>query len=292
MKTIVTIQNFTERNLPFHFQGKRYELTPMGTAGATMPVTEGAAKAIIDHYGKDHVRVIDDSSTTAYKAPEVEKTTVWLANISGDPDAPAQIVVDYVREGEKKGQPIMGVNPDALPHPVTVRCYAGKGQVITTVEGGQRNAYTHRKKVFTIQPFEVKEFPITIARQFELREQAKGPGATLSVIRSRDQRELFRPTMKWELNHMRYWFMLASPDGMNPEKHGPSEAEVLAATPDEDEQPMALHEAKLTLWKRCFVLCAQQDFPLPTEKDLEKFIAKRMKQEAAQAKKESAQPSA
>jgi hypothetical protein len=287
MKTIVTLQNNTQRTLPIHYQGKRYELTPQGTHNGTMPVTESVAKFFLEHYGTE-VSIVDDSQTTDFVAPIVDKGTVWLANITGDPDAPREIPYDVVREGVDKGKTVFGVNPDAAAHPVSIACYAGGGQFSTKQPDGFYNAYTGRKKNFTIKPYEVKEFPVAIARQFEAREYMKGTQNPPAVVRSRDPRDLFKPTMKWDLNTIRYWLMLAHPDGMNPAIHGPSEEEVTANCADEDELPMVLHQAKFDLWKRSFVLCANPDIPIPDAKALEHFIAKREKQAAKKAAKTEA----
>lgn len=276
MKSFVTLQNTTNRTLTYLIQGRRYELTPQGTEGSSMPCSESVANQFLEHF-KDNVRVISESETTEYTAPAIVKSTVWLANVTGNPDAPKEIVHGYVKQGPEQGRAIMGPNPDVEPHTVSVQCYAGGGQISTPGPDGQYNCKTGRKKIFFIRPFECKEFPWTIAEQFLGREVNKTLDQPPAVVKARDLRELeLAPSMKMELNELRYLHMLMNPTGL----HGQNEQEIRADLADEDDGDLAVYKAKYELWKRCFVLAVDPNSAPIKRKQYELFVAKQLKQEA------------
>ena len=288
MKSFVTLQNTTSRTLTYLIAGRRYELTPQGTEGSSMPVSEGVAAQFLDHF-KDNVRIISESETTEYNAPVVVKSTVWLANVTGNPDAPREIVHGYVKQGPEQGKAIMGSNPDVEPHTVSVQCYAGGGQISKPGPDGQYNCVSGRKKLFFIRPFECKEFPWTIAEQFLGREANKTIDQPPAIVKARDLRELeMAPSMKMELNELRYLHTLMHPEGL----HGPNEQQVRDSIEDDDDADLAVYKAKYELWKRCFILAVDPNALPIKRKQYEQFVAKQLKQEAAQAAKAKKQEGA
>lgn len=296
MSDFVTLVNNTPKPLRTRTaDGTPITFAPAGHGGSSVPVTRATAAYIQENLG-DLVSVLTTVRPASYMERQVQRS-FWIANMSGDPDAPDTFTETFQEGVDGKARDVSVRNE--LKQPQTYKARLGRFHGITPpgthwckqADGSMGwntmpMQVTLPGKVITIPPYncvEVNEgqFETLLRLDSELPPHKRG-----HLIAGRAPSD-FEPNMDdpfWTLDNQRLWLELTP---ATDEKEagafvmGPSEAELRAKHPDasEDEWLAILHEARLAVWKRCRLRALDPQFDIPTKKEFDMAKARRSKSE-------------
>lgn len=303
MSEYVYLVNATDKPLSLVYEGTAIRFRPQGQPGSLVQLPKAAADYVRGHVG-DQVKVVESASfKSLIEKPRVE--VFYLANMSGNPDAPEFFEEEFVdvRTGkyEKKRtynelrepqvfKARLGMYSGVKP-PNTLRYKDGEGNMVYNKTDIQ---VTLPGRLIEIPPFgrvEVtrEQFETLMQRDLNRPETRQG-----QLVKSRAPSE-FEPEFndpKWTIDNLRLWLELVPATGEKfggKEVMGPSEADIKAANSSlsELELSMKLHEVRFDLWKRCALRAADPEFTLPKESDFNAAKARKAKgakSESASAK--------
>jgi hypothetical protein len=135
-----------------------------------------------------------------------DKTYVWIANMTGDPDGPPNIT-KKIAEG-KRWVTREVPNPKLQPRPISEKALGGMQEYIG--KGGALEALNLFPTVFTVPPYKRRKLP-TLTANWMLGRDAKCERENQGkLIRSRAPTQ-FEPDITWPLNEMRQYLRLMDP---------------------------------------------------------------------------------
>jgi hypothetical protein len=233
------------------------------------------------------VEVTDDFGASYVEDPT---NTIWIANMTGDPDAPNEVTVKEVQN--KKWIDVQIPNP--RKHARDVKEWAEGPMVEYTAKDGVLEALNMPGKYITIPPYKRIELDAGMGRWFMER-------VAMSARRTVDRQDLrlacvsrapgkFEPSMDWPLDEMRAYLTFADAHA----KQVPSEAELRKASKP-SELDDVLDDAKRMTMKRIYFRLVNPKCRLPTRQNLRQLVddeAKKARKKALLEKSESDQQSA
>lgn len=270
------------------FGGKQLVLGPFAeeafSADVAKKFLELRAPVVVD---------TSDNLGEAY-APDIQASTVWIANITGNPDAPATIK-EKVWDARIRKRVLADVpNPNKEPRTLTRELKGGHHQYFGS--DGKMWQETLPGKTISVPPFRRRPLPAAEAEWFIGRDQKSTGLTNPAVIRSRPQSD-FEPDMKWKLDDMRVYFRLVAPDAdLGPdaqtilnlakaevEKEGRKEKWGVEKIDQEIQARAAeeLRKAKQELFKRLYFYLVNPDYPLPTKAEYNEFVSGKSNEEIA-----------
>lgn len=195
---------------------------------------------------------------------------VWVANVSGDPDAPEKVVVDIRRNKiTQEMQEITAENYLAKPLPVTVRWRAKTKREqyrSSTIE------IKPPKQRYTVQALERKPVDRQLANAMLKRSMEAGPGMQGRLIASRPPSS-FEPDGSWSLDDMRAWLFVVDPRGYE-KAMPPSEKWLRSNAKNKSAADRAVEKERITMLKRCFIRSANPSFQLPSRSEFERMLGR------------------
>jgi hypothetical protein len=217
-------------------------------------------------------------------APELQKKTIWVANMTGNPDAAPTVKDRRYDRTSMKYQEVDVVNPNLKPHPISREMKGGHKQYTARDGGLVQEAVA--SKIWVIPQYRRVPMPEEAAEWFLNRDAMQGPSRG-AVIRSRE-RTAFEPDMSWQYNDMQNYARLVDPS-MNV---GPSDAELAKTVKAEvdllakehewtsrkienelrERGKEALRRAKNELYQRLYFRLVNPDYPLPTRTEYNEFV--------------------
>lgn len=285
---LVTLRNATKQQQSVVLaDGKQIVFEPLGKPNSEHMFTEKVAGIVREQLGDVVVDAgIDEIGGVA--EPEQEKTTVWLANMTGDPDAPATMFAGYKRDKYTKVREAVTVdNPNLAPRTITREMKGAQKHYVD--DQGIPQGYSTLGFTVSIPPYKRVELPQKMARWFLGREGRQAAWARGAVIKSRAPWK-FEPDINWDLDNLRDYLLMLDPKA----EVGKYEFQVrkVAKEMGEDEA-VEVHKSKVLLMKRIFKRLADPKYTdLPTTEKFEAFqkvqanrkaqFLKKMDQERAQ----------
>jgi len=237
--------------------------------------------------------VIEATSGVESLIEEHKVKEFYIANMTGDPDAP-ETVGEYFNLRTQKQEKEMNDNKqpqvlryrlgrfNGLKEPGTWRFRGANGwqyndkPVQVTLPG----------KLVTIAPYSRKKVTLEQMETILAGDRDSPSNLQGKVIISRLPSD-FEPNFDdpfWTLDAMRTWLELVPGSGDKPmgrDVIGPSEAEIRAqyavGDDDEDEAEIAVNTARFDMWTRCYFRSADPRFKLPTKKDFDASLARKAK---------------
>lgn len=209
----------------------------------------------------------------AVQEDKLVRDTVWVANVTGDPDAPPTI---KRRKFENKRWGDEEV-PNPKAEPLDLVRFIDGGMVEYTTKDGVLEAKNMGKQEIRINAFKRIELPALIANWFLQRDGNQDVPMRGCAIRSRAPSN-FEPDMGWDLDQMRRYLKLVdikadlgpSDQEVNDrvlKKHG----ELLKTNKEEFYElcDIAVFDAKVTCMKRLFMRLVDPRYRLPTKKEFD-----------------------
>jgi hypothetical protein len=276
-----TLQNLTDRPLPIFYEGTQYTLEARGQPGSTRPLPSDVADFAKAQYG-NFVMELGEQDAVSYVNKVIDQD-VWLANMTGNPDAPFDFLVKKVRnkktgELEERREENENREPQIVEEQMGARheFYEGKFMGISGTQG--MNTRTIPARTWRIMPYQRVKVSALIAAEFLKRDMSRLPHQQGKVIQSRAPGE-FEPRMNWPPDQKRAWLELVDQKfRRNPALLGKSEKDIRAEFGDDKiskaAADQAVAEADDTLWRHCVLRTFDPTYALPSERDFE-IYAKR-----------------
>lgn len=276
MSDFATLQNLTERPLPVVYKGRAKTIPPKGTLSETADFIAFAKK----QFG-NFVVELTEQATVSYVEPEPD-TDMFVANMSGDPDAPLSFIT-ATKKNKKSGLWEDVVEPNENRAAQVVEESLGQRHVnyegMLAMGGGETtftqigtNTVTKLGKTIRILPFQRVKVPRELGYELLKRDAQRPRHQRGKVVKARSP-ESFEPKMSWSLEQKRAWLELVDDTfRKNPAALGPTEDELRAQHPDKEVADAIVAEANHALYARCFVrMVPDNGNPLPTARDFEIF---------------------
>lgn len=273
-----TLKNLSNQPIWVVFKGRQIVIP----AGEVNDVDVEVAKLFLEKF--EELGVLEEVSEIGSVYDTKASNEVWVANITGDLDAPPEI---DVKRSEKGRWYVMKVpNPLKDPYVVTRTMKGGMKEVIgkSGLEG--MNLLPVAIKV---PPYRRVKLPPHVAKWFLQRVAMSG---VKDCIKSRAPSE-FEPDSTWAINDLRTYLQLIDPT-VDGGQLGPMEYKIRAKSYGSGEGgrrnlQKALREAKDRLLKRIFRRVFDPKYRLPTKAE---FLAMKEPVEVPSAEgSESSAPS-
>lgn len=294
MSDVVTLVNTTQRPIRTRSQeGTAVVFAPAGHPGSSVNLTKTAADYIRGNL-LDQVSVLTAPRGESYMEREVQQS-FWIANMTGDPDAPAMFTETFQEGVEGKSRQVEIRNEMREPRtyktrmgrfhgikePGTFWCRQSDRTMGWNVTAMQ---VTLPGKIVVIPPYsriEVNQSQFETLLMLD-REQPQHKRGQLIGSRAPSD---FEPNLEdpfWTLDNLRTWIeAVPGTDDKEPGAMvmGPSEAELRAEYPDVSptDWSLLLHDARLTVWKRCKLRCLDPQFNIPTKDEFNLAKARKSK---------------
>jgi hypothetical protein len=256
------IRNRGSQSQAVHFKGNRVVIG----AYEEMNASDEVAKAFFTHYPELIVEVDDDFGGVAQAV--AKHNTVWLANMTGNPDAPSKLKVKRVKN--KHWEEVEIDNPWRFP--IDLKEWAE----------GEQKEYTDRAGLWatnecghyvTIPAYKRVELSEAEADWFMTRSIPNGESfigkAPVKVIISRPPTR-FEPSMEWSLDELNAYMQLIDPNV----KIGDTEAQLRVKHKKLGKEQLAqkLDDIKRVLLKRLYFRVVDPQYRLPTQAEFKDFI--------------------
>lgn len=231
----------------------------------------------------DNVLIVAEEVNTAVEdeIPQ-EYGTIWLANVTGNPDAPD--TVKAKRWNREKRRYVIEEVPNPLkPETVQSRMWSPAQKEVMTPSGPTLASYPAKR--VSLVPFSRREVPKDLAKWILRRDRNAQPESVGRIIKSRKPSG-FEPDETWSLEDARLYLKYCDPAA----ELGKTEKEVLAEFDDKNsyEAQQALEEARSLVLRRCFFRVVNPDVVLPTKKSFETFKkSQTLKPKTKQGRKKS-----
>lgn len=271
MRTI-RLRNVTNEAKRISYKGMPIRFGPAGAADCQQDLPEAAARVCKEAFG-DTLQIIGQDETSKSYVNAAERQEVWLANMTGDPDAPTKIKIPFTdpRTGEMQFRE--EDNPNAAPQ--TVSETLGARDEIYYDQHGKPWGRVVPGRTYHIPPYTRRAFPPAYAETFRLRDLDRPEAHRGRVIECRPPGDFEPDRETWSLQELRAYLMLIEPDW---EKLvGPSESQIRSkAGKDEEKQYMALEAAKFLVWQRCILRLFNPKYHPPSKAEFEAFMAREL----------------
>ena len=205
--------------------------------------------------------------------------TLWVANMTGDPDAAEYITRMRINNVTRAREPVPF--PNTLRNPMHIKRRHQGGEIPYTDRWGQPTSYYAPSTIIDLPPYQRRELPYHIGKWFITRENMKPEHERGRAVVSRAP-STFEPDMGWDLDDMRLYLHLCDSRA----ELGPDEAEVRRAAPAM-QQEVSLHDAKRLVMKRLHFRVANPKVMLPKRGPFEtarKEFAAQIMEQAAEKK--------
>jgi hypothetical protein len=277
MSEFVTVQNFVSEHLKSYTEdGQIVELGPRGGPLGVSEMTTEEFEALQADYG-DKVGLVNRGAQTVSKLVVQPVHKAWVANMTGNPDAPTEVMGMNMAGQYVVPEP----NPSAAPRTLYI-------QRVGFGEDNQRNneGIYIRKMIpgreVSIEPFQQIEVTAAEAQAFGRIDDRMPDSHGGSTMISRDISDLFQLPLSASLDELRAHLEMMPEAGRNfpagKKVLGPSEGEIRDSLAGADKKAIAkaINDAKVLTWKRITLRLFNPAVRVPTQKQYEVFVSKKL----------------
>lgn len=260
---IVTVRNRINQPVSVIFNGKRVVIE----AFEEMSMPQLVANKFLEAHPNSVENTLDDAFGASMTPQETPKT-MWLANVTGNPDAPESFKYERFDKVTGKMIDVFEANPNRKPRLLK---YAMKGaEVLEKNKDGVTESTYRPGRYFELSPYRLMEVDADVGRWIMQREmRARTAGGTACVI-ARKLPE-FSPNYSWSIEDLRtYLTLLRDCDLRDTKKYGATTAMLTSqfgSKPKELE--LRIHDAKRALMKYIYFCQINPSIPLPTREEFE-----------------------
>jgi hypothetical protein len=232
-------------------------------------------------------------------APELQARTMWVANVTGNPDAPATVLDRRYDKLSMRFTEVEVPNPNRKARPIARELKGGHKQY--TARDGGLVQESLPSKTWVVPTYRRVPMPEADGEWFLNRDAMCGPSRG-AVIRSRPRSD-FEPDMTWQYEDMRNYARLVDPTmDIGPDDAGIAravKAEVDKLAFDEKWKPKkievelrerskeALRKAKQELFHRLYFRLVNPDYRLPTRAEYSEFVTGKSQEDVEEAEVEA-----
>lgn len=256
-KTIKSIRNKTNVSQSIVYKGKQLILNPK---------EERAFPGdIADQFLEDCENYVELTPLNLgmSNAKAEDKKTIWIANVTGNPDLPETI--PYVKLSGKDRISTTIPNPKREARTIARRFHLGMKEI--QKGDGTLDGLNLGNMLISLEPFTRRELPKEIGEWFLHRDNLGEKEFTGACARSRAPTE-FEPDMTWELDDMRLYLRLVDPKALQCRSDHEVRIQAVAAEQDVD---IALFEEKALCMKRLFFRLIDTKYRVPTAMEFTKL---------------------
>jgi hypothetical protein len=241
-------------------------------AGGTELLDDTALAKMLQKYGPEAITV---SAAQSIHKPVVKSKFVWIANMTGDPDAGKTVTVKVPADKGRTWVPTEVPNPKWEARTIK-RTMQGSQDIYRTEKG----EFSHNRFPLTYElpPYTRMEVDEKTARWMLRRDGYSEPHARRQIMKSREPSN-FEPNMDWELDDIQIYLRLIDPEckriGSNTKATIDKVKKTAAyrnASENGKKRKLAegLYKEKETMLQRVFFRIANPAYRLPTR---DEFIA-------------------
>jgi hypothetical protein len=240
-------------------------------------MVDDLAKEFMKKFPND-VEKIPEEDFGAVAQPMTKSGSVWLANVTGDPDGPDTLQVkERLPKGwATKGSPFFEASiKNPAKDPSTLKYTIGGSQVEYVNESGGLSAWNKPSQVISIPPFRRVELGQYIAEWLLNREAGSAiPGVIgeypRRVILSRPPNK-FEPNLNWELFDLSEYLKLIDSEAPVEESEAKIRSRFKKRT--ESEIQVEIETIKRKVMKRLYFRLVNPKYILPSEDEWNDYIA-------------------
>jgi hypothetical protein len=216
------------------------------------------------------VSLVQDDIGGVYE--EQSPDIVWVANMTGNPDAPDQVKAKLFVN--RQWQMVDTDNPNKPPRPLVLHCDMGMREYVA--KDGATEALNLGKQEIRIPPYKRRPMPSSKARWWLNRDATGEPHFRRASIKSRAP-TTFEPRPEniddWSLDDLRSYLKLMDPQAElgRSEEQVAREAKKRNHRKDEEIRAHIEEEKNLTV-KRLYFRLVDPRYPIPTRRDFEEFV--------------------
>jgi hypothetical protein len=201
-------------------------------------------------------------------APDRQAQTVWVANMTGNPELPRRTKVQrYMKTGTLRTEPVEVDHPNLEPRTLAWEFKGGHEQFVGG--DGKLVQRTLNSRLLVVPPF--KRRPFTKPEADFIFANDNLSEARGCVVESRAPSE-FEPDMSWKLSDMRAYFRLTDPMAdLGPDEKALGER-ARAETWDEKRATEEVRKAKQMCMRKLYFRLVNPAYRLPTRKEFNEFM--------------------
>jgi hypothetical protein len=227
------------------------------------------ADLFLDKCGPIVVDTTDNMGDTY--APDFKRDTVWVANVTGDPDCPAEVEKTHVDKDTRRWKRSMVTNPNTVARALSREIRGGQRQY-TAKDGGLVNE-TVPARVIEIPPYRRRPLPTHQAEWFLNRDaSSESPGAAIKSTAPGD----FEPEQSWSVDRLRAYLQYLEPSAGARGILGPSEDDLAKQVKEKKmgstEAKELIRQTKQMLLKRLYFKVANPLYRKPTRIEFEEYL--------------------
>lgn len=270
--TVVTLQNLLARPQAVMVPGAgEVFFGPVGSPDAEVEVTQDVAAYIFDVLGPT-VKKVDLESKVASHAYEVVKDiprTTFLANMTGDPDAPELVPTGEIYVNKQTGERTAerASNRNKVAQDLAYEVFGG--DEIVRNKYGQAFTVTHPPRTYTVPAFGQIEVPTEVADTLLIKDSNRARYMQGAIIKSRDLSGQLVPKASWSLDELRMYVMLIDPRA----EAGPTEAAFRKEQEAKGELAGAIqlqiNRLRKDAWRRGQLRAMNPQYRIPTQAEFE-----------------------
>lgn len=266
---ILTVRNSTNKELTLFWKGRRLSMAPFEEQG----MVQELAQYFLDMHPNSCELADLDEVFGGGVSNTVKPTTVWVANVTGHPDAVEEFTIERWNKRDARNEKLAIRNPNFEPRTV-VEVLHGAERIHRDSSGQEVSVYENSVPV-SIPAYRLTELSAPIAAWLLGRSYSGvGEGITsVPVIKSREL-PVFRPSTAWSIADIRtYLSMIENTNFTKEDKYGRSEAQIKTRTSVPTEFDRQVRAAKMILLKRCFFQQVDPAVRLPKESEFKEAQA-------------------
>lgn len=220
---------------------------------------------------EEHAPVVEriDLSANTVAENKIAKSTLWLANMSGNEGLPEKVKVRYYDKVQKT-EAVREIDNPLRVVKTVMQTWKGSDELYVDSHGFGQSKSNPSTEVI-IPPYRRIEMPIHQAMWLLNRDGNNHPTERNMVIESRAPSD-FEPNMSWDLDLIRAYYQWLMPLATTKDL-GPNLAKV-----KKDHSGGAVEKEtqryKLTLLRKLYFLVVNPAVKLPTKSQLDEFLGK------------------
>jgi len=268
--SMVTLRNLTEQEFPV--PNTEFSFGPAGSGREDLALPERMAVAVLTLYGSERFEKVELGDIGHVYKQDEAPTTMWVANITGNPDAP-DVVTAGKRLDKNEGRmyDVKVENVNRQPRHIKYEKKGAQGHYVDRY--GAPWGFNKLPTIIDLPPFKRRELVRPDAKWVLGPESGKAPYERGAIIQSRPRSD-FEPDIKWSLDDLRAYLGYVDPAAKRDGLCGPAEEDLqkkytVKKKLQKDSFDMAVANAKKDLIKRLHFRVVDPKYRLPTKQEFE-----------------------
>lgn len=269
---MVTLRNLTKQELPVPGTAGEQVFGIAGTSEAELALDTATAEDVLELYGRERFEIVDIGAIAATYVPEVVPQTMWVANMTGNPDAPSVVDAGKMKNRETNLVEVVRVeNVNRQPRPIRMEMKGAQGSY---KDGeGNNQGYIALPTIVEIPAYQRRELDIPIAKWMINRDNMAPVHERGALMKSRDHGE-FEPNADWTIDELHAYLGYVDPMARKQGLCAPDEATLESKFTGKKLEAQK-RQVKLKAMKRLHFRLADPKYRLPSEQEFQSYMKSR-----------------